>query len=124
MKSRNHDPAVPDRFEDEVHAALAEGGYIPPTTIDQVRRVEEEQKGLPQDLPPSLQNAAAVLERSRRNLRAVAHHQARSSDNSEVEQNLARAAREGKELSPEVEERMRLDRENAERAFQSHAKSR
>jgi hypothetical protein len=120
MKPRKNPPFNPERFEDEVHAALLRSGNLVPTTVEGVRQAELEQRKSKITLPAALQNSPSVFERSKRMLRAVKQPSLAPSGSTEVEEGLARAAREGREITSDVEERMRRDREMAERAYEEH----
>jgi hypothetical protein len=93
------------------YEALRRSGELFPITPEDVARVEKQLGDVPEPVPRSLLtppdlSASPALRR----LRLVS-----SPLDAETQKNLARAAREGKAIPPEIEERMRRDREAAER---------
>jgi hypothetical protein len=99
---------------DDVYDALHSLGWIVPQTEADVLRAETELAEAPPDLPVELQDAQAVLEGSRPRGGAAPRPLA-FPPNADVDSTLARAAREGGRICPEVEEAMRRDRQAAER---------
>lgn len=106
-------PESDDKAERALFDALCEAGWIAPQTLEDVRRAEAELAGHAVPLPPELRDTDAVFHGANRSRTEaeVTNKAARI----EAERNLARAAREGGQIPPEVEERMRHDREAAER---------
>jgi hypothetical protein len=102
-----------DTLDSDIFAAMAQEGWLIPQTVEDVIQAERELQQAAITLPAELRDPAALLKRAAMPLRLV-RAQTPSSDNSAVE-NLARAARNGTLLSPEVEERMKKDREKVER---------
>ena len=98
----------------DVHAALTSLGWIPPQSEADVARAEQELAAA--ELPDALADAKAVFERpvapSRANIPCLP-----SAADPYIDATLARAAREGGPIAPEIEERMRRDRGAAEREF-------
>jgi len=109
----SEDPDRPGEAAARLHAVLAELGWAPPRDESAVRRAEA-LPAEPADLPAALADPAAVL----------AGHAGEGEQagwvlpppaDADIDATLARAAREGGAISPEVEQRMRRDRELAER---------
>ena len=102
-----------EQFVAELYRALKDAGSIIPVTEADVAEID----GLPQrrfhEVPSVLLDAKAVFakigEPQSCVLKPTPHV------NLEVQQNLARAAREGGHIPPEVEDKMRRDRKQAER---------
>lgn len=94
-----------------IHAALGEQGLNLPETADEIARAEEELAVSPPKLPVRLQDPMGFLA-PRPAQRLIPP--ARPLPVSDVESDLARAAREGGDISTEVEAKMRADRLRAE----------
>ncbi len=102
-------------LEREVHDALKRLGWVIPQSEDQVRAAEAEQAGRGAPLPASIADPAKVLGRRPGGAELkLSVFQPGPAD----QENLARAAREGGKIPPEIEERMRRDRQAAEEAFE------
>ncbi|MFN0157048.1 MAG: hypothetical protein ACKVRP_03125 [Bacteroidota bacterium] len=100
-------------FEDGVYKALQTRGWVIPKTEEEVCLAESELKEHEVKLPSMLANPEAVWTRIKRTMRLVP---GRSQDEPDtIEENLARAARERGNITPEIEKRMRQDREQAEK---------
>jgi len=99
----------------DIHDALRSLGWVVPRTEDEVRLAERELADAPPpELPEALQDARGVFERR------TAGEDARRRTlpfpgRRDVDATLARAAREGGNIPPEVEQAMRRDRQAAER---------
>lgn len=103
-----------EELEAEVFDAIRALGWAIPENEEEVKRAEAELAQEPVDVPDALRNADAVWNR-------VGHQEAGRQPsafacNRVVLENLARAAREGGALTPEVEAQMRRDREQAEKS--------
>jgi hypothetical protein len=94
-----------------VHWALEQDGSLIPISPEAVARVEAELESEEIDLPDTLSTFEKALERASENRRSKCLPLKLTNN---VEENLARAARDGGEISPEVETRMRSDRATAE----------
>jgi hypothetical protein len=102
-----------DDLELQVYEAFLARGWIIPQTEAEVSRAEAEMVGECDELPAELRDPYAVLSRAlETGAKVLALHPV---DDEEMPKQLARAAREGKDIPPEIEERMRHDREAAER---------
>jgi|SRR5882672_3260717 len=102
-----------EELEQQVYEAFLTRGWIIPQTEGDVSRAEavmavEDRE----ELPPELCDPYKVLTRYQGTRGRVAVLQPDDHETSEL---LARAARAGKEIPAEVDERMRRDREMAER---------
>lgn len=111
QRRHKHDQEDEIQFEKDLHSALRLEGILLPETEAEVSAAEAQNCGA---APPlELRDAYAVLKRARgRRRKAVPTVGAASS---ETEENLARAAREGGKIPPDVERVMQRDRETAER---------
>ena len=98
--------------EKEVFAALRRLGWTMPVTTTEVERAEQELEQHPVTLPDSLRNPDSVFQRLHNPEPA---NNGDTSSLNDCEQNLARAAREGGNISPETEQQMQRDRDTAER---------
>jgi hypothetical protein len=99
----NEQDANEEQVERTLYNALIEAGLLIPTTEEEVEIAER----LPAlELPASLRDPHVILARKPRKAPIIPITTA--------EQNLARAAREGKPVPPHVEARMRQDRKDAE----------
>ncbi|MBN1344546.1 MAG: hypothetical protein JXQ73_17785 [Phycisphaerae bacterium] len=107
---------APDPLDRHVDRALREMGWTVPQTEDDVRSAEVELAEFmrPEDLPPELNDPGAVLDRPS-DAPHAAPNPLQFPQGHEIEENLARAAREGIRIPPELEEILRRDREAAER---------
>ena len=105
----------------DVRATLAAMGWILPLSEAEVARAERELAEQGVMLPEGLRDVKAVFEREEREGEVVVRPLP-SSGSPYLGATLARAAREGGEITPEVEERMRRDREAAEREADEHGK--
>jgi hypothetical protein len=115
-KIRKNEDVSAELEELELHvyeAFLARGWIIPQTEAD-VSRAEAEMAGKEsEELPRSLRDPYAVLKQSSETKTNVVSLQ--PADNDETPELLARAARAGKDIPKDIEERMRQDREAAEK---------
>lgn len=100
-------------LERKIYATLRSKGLIIPITAQEVLDAEALMKGNMIELPEELRDPEVILNRSKQKLSIK--FSPLSSSNKETEENLARAAREDGKISPEIEERMRKDREAAEK---------
>jgi len=115
-KTRKNEDISAELDELELHvyeAFLARGWIIPQTQAD-VSRAEAQMAGKKcEELPPSLRDPDAVLRRSLEMKAKVVSLQPAEDD--ETPELLARAARAGKDIPTDIEERMRQDRDAAEK---------
>lgn len=106
------EPRAADRgIEDSVYRVLRSQGLLAPETVDEVFAAEREIAGEQVTLPEGLRDCDRVFQQKRplsssRPLFATA--------SPETRENLACAARGSCEVSPEVEQRMRDDRQREE----------
>ena len=109
-RRRNDDPADHDgHLPHEVAAAMKAAGQLPPTTAREVAALEEALAGREIPLPAVLRNPGEVFARSAMRGPVVVPFP------SAPRVSAARAARQGRAIDPEVELRMRRDRQAAER---------
>ena len=115
MASKRRKPASGgEALDSEVHEALRSLGWVAPECEDDVRRAETELSASAAPLPESLIDAATVFAPKAACGFAKVLSPCFPSD-PQTEDNLARAARQGGEIPPEIEEKMRRDRQDAER---------
>lgn len=103
-----------ETLDADVHQALKSLGWTVPECEDDVRRAEAELSGSATPLPESLTNAGAVFKEKAAGRLANVKPVSFSADPAAGE-NLARAARQGGKIPPEIEDRMHRDRQEAER---------
>lgn len=103
-----------ERIGGDVREALSLLGWVVPRREQDVALAEEALTARRVALPEELRDAAAVFEREDDGGEVVLGPLP-SSASAYLDATLARAAREGGKISPEIEERMRRDREAAER---------
>ncbi|NLF31153.1 MAG: hypothetical protein GX591_09740 [Planctomycetes bacterium] len=104
--------AAEARLEADVHEAMMRLGWQVPTDDRAVRAAEEALAAEPVDLPASLGDARAVWEGRRA---AEVRPRLEADEDGTVDVPLARAAREGGPIPPQIEQRMRADRLRAQR---------
>ena len=104
-----------ENLEGKVQRAMTSLGWTVPECEEDVRRAEAELPAGATTLPEPLGDAAAVFEGkadgSMTNVSTTAF-----GPDAQVEEDLARAARRCGRIPPEIEQRMRRDREAAEGA--------
>lgn len=113
-KSPTTEHAVEDSiFERHVYEAMKQKGWIIPLTEDDVRRTETQLESKDRGLPDRLADPYALLSRAREaNTQVIALEAVQQA---EIEENLARAARDGRSIPSEIEQKMEFDRRAAER---------
>ena len=100
-------------IEKLTYEAMRYYGLIPPMTLDEVARVEAEFDDI--ELPASLRDPNEILSRLDNDAVDQPHSTIPvDTINVDAVRNLARAAREGGDISPEVEQRMREDKARIE----------
>ena len=102
------------QLERWVYEAFRLAAKVAPESEEEIARLEQELAGNPTQLPASLQNAQAVYERIT-NRRDHQQPVMKLPVSSGATENLARAARDGKTIPPEIEKLMQQDRERAHR---------
>jgi hypothetical protein len=102
-----------DAMSRELAAALRTLGWTMPKTASEVAAAEARLAREQIVLPESLLDADAVLQRRPGRVLPFRPHAEKTGD--VALENLSRAAREGGEIPPDVEQAMREDRERAER---------
>lgn len=106
-KGEKPDGSALDR---EVLQAMREEGWLAPETEVEVLEAEAELATQQAQIPPPLEHPRELLHHVAK-ISPIPHSQPETTEASE---NLARAAREGGKLSPEIEQRMKNDRDAAE----------
>lgn len=109
-------------LERDLRAALGAVGWLPPETPDEVARAEAELAASAPAVPGALADPAAAWSRRETDL-PVLRLPGFSDDAPTAAKDLARAARHGGRITPEVEEQMRRDREEAERKLDDEAEN-
>ena len=103
-----------EELELQVYEAFLARGWIIPQTEADVSRAEAEMVGKTcEELPPTLRDPYSVLRQSSEMKAKIVSLQPGESD--QTPELLARAARAGKKIPTDIEERMRQDREAAEK---------
>lgn len=111
MKTSDNHSAQNDESERQIFEAMKRLRWFVPCTPKEVADLESDFELAEVELPDEIAVPDLAWDRSTNlSLAVPGEISARSS----TEDNLARAAREGAEISPEVEERMKNDREEAE----------
>ena len=95
-----------DQPESKLAFSLRANGYLFPVSIEQVRLLEENHSTLFKNVPSNITSAASILERGFISFEPAFQIHL----NSETQQNLAMAARDGKDISTEVRQQMQRDR--------------
>lgn len=98
-------------LDNELLRAMHKAHWVAPETVEEVARAEAEIQDAKIDRPTSFQNPLEFL---KQDLRLNYVNCISANDDDQVTEGLARAAREGGIISPEVEERMKRDRDTAE----------
>ena len=93
--------------ESKLTCSLRSNGYLFPITIEQVNYLEEHHQDIFQSIPSDLTSAADILARG---AITFASKSQKFIIDENTETSLAQAAREGKQISEEVKQQMRLDR--------------
>ncbi len=104
-----------DQLERDVFEALWQEGWVLPETEEEVRRAEADLESVPVVLPPELSSPCNALKRMGQPSRFKSL--ASPGEDNQIESDLARAAREGGTIPPDVEQKMRKDRQEAERKW-------
>lgn len=106
-------PGHGDDFEARLHEYLKRSGRLIPTTSEEVEAAEMWIAQQDIQVPEELLGLRGCSLRPRKPVVRILRFATPATD---IEQGLARAAREGnKQISPEVEEQMKRDREQKER---------
>ena len=95
-----------------LYLACRRGGWLFATTESDVAREEERQAADPIDIPVVLRDPNEVWKRAQQFISA---RKLAPKIDQETKANLARAARGGSPIPQEIQERMRRDRERAEK---------
>jgi hypothetical protein len=115
--AKRHTPDDEDIAPD-VHQAAKSLGWVVPQSEEDVLQAERELSKQPAALPEELQDPKEVFERGA----ACGAAESKSLEfppDPDIDATLNRAAREGGRITPEIEERMRQDREAAERNLEN-----
>lgn len=118
MRSTNRKRNGPDEqaaLEAVVRDALVSLGWLPPTSQAEVAGAEQTTGG-GASLPEALREAEAIFARGDRP--AAASVRLDLPAESDIDATLRRAARDGGTIPPEIEEKMRRDRQEAERQME------
>ncbi|WP_165840851.1 hypothetical protein [Larkinella punicea] len=95
--------------ESKLTYSLRSNGYLFPILIEQVKFLEANHQDIFQNIPSSITSAADIINRGIISFEANFRIQI----NEETQDNLAQAAREGKEIPSNVRDQMLRDRLNA-----------
>ncbi len=120
MKQNNNsgNEGVSEHFEDQVFRTHVEKGHIIPETESEVRLAEERMEKKSQPLPEALRDGQTILARIKNKTKTASEKVVPMppSHYAEAGEELARAARKGAEIPPEIEEKMRRNRAKADAA--------
>ncbi len=104
------------RLNQDVYATLKSMGWLVPESEEQVRQAEAALADSSAAIPEELVDPEAAWRQASK----VSHSESGSLGfpaDPATEQHMARAAREGGEVAPEIEDKMHRDREDAEEPF-------
>jgi hypothetical protein len=96
-------------FEDAWYEALCKFGYIFPETEEQLKDLKAKISKEKISLPIELKDPFKIIENGR-----ITSISSLTFDNKEIEENMAMAAREGKEIPEDILKQMAQDRNEAE----------
>ncbi len=105
-----------DRLCQDVRVALKSMGWLVPESEEQVRQAEASLADSSAAIPEDLVDPEAVWRRASEVSQSGSGSLGFPADQA-TEQHMARAAREGGEISPEIEDKMHRDRKDAEEPF-------
>jgi len=114
-KTTGTDGESHDELEKLVHEAMLRLGWLFPETPEDIARIEAELESSGSNLPPELRDPYTVFDAEKCARPNYVAKPSSDQDEDDMADCLGRAAREGKVIRPEVEERMHRDRELAER---------
>jgi hypothetical protein len=100
-------------IDEEIFEAMCLTGLVFPETVEGVIHFENEMKNSKLKLPAQLSDHKAVLNRAKTSL-TPARPTNTNIVSAEVADNLAIAARNGREITPEIRELMNKDRKRSE----------
>lgn len=100
--------------EDAVYRLLRSAGWVFPKTPSEVDRTERELAQNPVLVPDDITNPYEILDWLEQGKAPTVSNAIPLPENTELTQDLARAAREGNGIPDELEERMASDRRKAE----------
>lgn len=112
MNRPNDKANPPDDLHEALREAMLDLGWIPPTTEQEFADFQAELEASPPELPPELSAIKDPTEAPRFSPEAAPS--IIPFPQTEVQQNLARAACRGGQISPEIQARMRQDRAKSE----------
>ena len=118
-RSQGRDDHGIEDVADDVHGALSSLGWVVPLSEAEVAHAERELAAQPVGLPEVLVDAKAASQHADRECHTVPVSLPYSGS-TYIDASLARAAREGGEITHEVEEAMRCDRQAAQREVDEH----
>lgn len=112
MSNKEH--KIDPEFDKDVYTIMQTAGWLFPETPWEVEKIEKELEQNPVKLPELISDASKVYNLMQ-DLLSEGLSKAHSSDstNEDIRINLARAAREGSEISEDLAERMLRDRKKA-----------
>lgn len=99
-----------ETFDEQLHRSLKVHGFIFPDTDDEVEEFRQTHMAFLKPLPAELENPMTVFNREQSKIR----RKLGPAFDQEVIENLAQAAREGKDIPEEIRKRMESDRQQAE----------
>lgn len=105
----SHKKSVDDYLDPQLKESLKKLGLVPPQTLEDYERLEEELKKSPLKKPASLEDPFAFIENEPKSRTAKLATDA----DSEYQQNLAQAAREGKSIADHIKKKMEEDKKKS-----------
>lgn len=99
-------------MDESIYSAMRSLGWVRRLDEESLRKDERQYKESATELPAELSDPGAIIRKIRE--RHTASKQNIISLDQSTADNLARAAREGSKITPEIEERMRRDRNTSE----------
>lgn len=102
-----------DDLDRKLYNAMCSLGWLTKLDEEILKEDEHQFEQSGHVLPAELSDPGLIIQKIRQ--REIAAKEKMASVNQSIAENLARAAREGGKISPEIEERMKRDREATER---------
>jgi hypothetical protein len=114
MPKSGHKGKKPDScaLDREILHAMHDENWLAPETEEAVKRAEARLEGEKITIPTSFEHPRDLLRHGGK-IRIIRRSD-RNAQSDEAREDLARAAREGGTITPEIEERMKADRDRAE----------
>jgi hypothetical protein len=105
------DAKMDEIIENAFVKSLRQHGFLFPATQTDLEAIKNKKEIGEVPLPSDLENPMQIIERGK--IKSISSGD--FPDNSEVEENLARAAREGKDIPDDVKNQMKKDKDSSKR---------